>query len=240
MYIKHAEAYRKHCEGQAVYLCPEGFWVEEEGDPVPEDAHEVVFELTLSEAADLYPVAYSTLAQYAREGKLEARRSGATWLTTRWGVEKAINPPEVDLRAFLAEVLGKARENYEAAAQDEEYRPADASRDALEAMPESPLAIKALGGEEKIVQRVEHALAGGLATLERLYDDAQWRAAIREAAGTERQREVVAQHVNALVFYWDTGGEETFGLRCDVCSAADVVSVSSTGEVLCEEHLIKA
>jgi hypothetical protein len=233
--VTHAEAYELHCQGREVYLGPEGFLVVDEGEPVPEGAQVVAFELTLSEAADLYPVAYSTLAQYAREGKLEARRSGATWLTTRWGVEKAINPPEVDLRGFITEVLERARENYEAS-QDEEYSPADAARDALEAMP-SPIAIKALGGEEKIVQRVEQKLAGGLATLERLYDEAQWRAALREAAGTERQREVVAQHVNALVFYWDTGGEETFELRCDVCGAADVVSAASTGEVLCKEHL---
>jgi len=45
--------------------------------------------ITLREAADLYPLAYSTLAQYAREGRFEARRSGATWLTTMRAIEAA-------------------------------------------------------------------------------------------------------------------------------------------------------
>lgn len=45
--------------------------------------------ITLSEAA-LHSLAYSTLAQAAREGRIEARRSGATWLTTRVAIEQAI------------------------------------------------------------------------------------------------------------------------------------------------------
>lgn len=46
--------------------------------------------ITLAEAADLYPIAYSTLAEAAREGRLQARQSGATWLTTRADVDRAI------------------------------------------------------------------------------------------------------------------------------------------------------
>lgn len=46
--------------------------------------------ITLAEAAALYPVAYSTLAEAAREGRLQARQSGATWLTTRGAIERAI------------------------------------------------------------------------------------------------------------------------------------------------------
>ena len=48
-------------------------------------------DITLTEAAELYPLAYSTLAQAAREGRLECRRSGPkTWITTRAAVEEAI------------------------------------------------------------------------------------------------------------------------------------------------------
>ena len=46
--------------------------------------------LTLREAAKLYPLAYSTLAQAAKEGRLKARKSDGTWLTTRQEIEKAI------------------------------------------------------------------------------------------------------------------------------------------------------
>lgn len=47
-------------------------------------------QITLAEVAELYPVAYSTLAEAAREGRLQARQSGATWLTTREAVDRAI------------------------------------------------------------------------------------------------------------------------------------------------------
>ncbi len=47
-------------------------------------------QITLTEVAELYPVAYSTLAEAAREGRLRARQSGATWLTTRADVDRAI------------------------------------------------------------------------------------------------------------------------------------------------------
>ena len=46
--------------------------------------------LTLREAARLYPLAYSTLAQAAREGRLPARKSNGTWLTTKQAIEEAI------------------------------------------------------------------------------------------------------------------------------------------------------
>jgi hypothetical protein len=46
--------------------------------------------LTLSEAADIYPLAYPTLAQAAREGRIEAEQHGSVWLTTRSAIEKAI------------------------------------------------------------------------------------------------------------------------------------------------------
>jgi len=46
--------------------------------------------ITLAEAAQLYPLAYSTLAQYARTGRLRARQSGSTWLTTRRDIEDLI------------------------------------------------------------------------------------------------------------------------------------------------------
>ncbi len=46
--------------------------------------------ITLSEAAQLYPLAYSTLAEAVREGRLESRRSGRVWLTTRAAIERAI------------------------------------------------------------------------------------------------------------------------------------------------------
>ncbi len=46
--------------------------------------------LTLREAASLYPLAYATLAQAAREGRIEARKSDGTWLTTKQAIENAI------------------------------------------------------------------------------------------------------------------------------------------------------
>lgn len=49
--------------------------------------------ITLNEAAGTFSMnlAYSTLAQAARESRLEARRSGPkTWLTTRAAIEEAI------------------------------------------------------------------------------------------------------------------------------------------------------
>jgi len=46
--------------------------------------------LTLSEAAAIYPLAYATLAQAAREGRFEAEQHGSVWLTTRSAIEKAI------------------------------------------------------------------------------------------------------------------------------------------------------
>lgn len=80
------------------------------GQPVPEylyrfyglvlvgDPPAVNEVITLAEAAEDYPLAYATLAQYAREGKLQARRSGSTWLTTRWDVERLLEPQETNDR----------------------------------------------------------------------------------------------------------------------------------------------
>jgi hypothetical protein len=47
--------------------------------------------ITLQEAADWIGYAYSSLAEGAREGRFEARRSGATWLTTRAAIQTAID-----------------------------------------------------------------------------------------------------------------------------------------------------
>jgi len=46
--------------------------------------------ITLAEAARIYPLAYATLAQAAREGRIEARQSGATWITSRAAIGAAI------------------------------------------------------------------------------------------------------------------------------------------------------
>jgi len=47
--------------------------------------------ISLTEAAAIVPLAYSTLAQAAREGRIMVRRSGATWLTTRFAIQAAID-----------------------------------------------------------------------------------------------------------------------------------------------------
>lgn len=68
-------------------------WTEEGCEPNEAPAEFAWLErqqITLAEAAALYPVAYSTLAEAAREGRLQARQSGATWLTTREAVARAI------------------------------------------------------------------------------------------------------------------------------------------------------
>ncbi len=44
--------------------------------------------ITLVEAADITSIPYQTLRSAAREGRLEARQSGATWLVTRADVER--------------------------------------------------------------------------------------------------------------------------------------------------------
>ena len=49
---------------------------------IPEDAFRFVFEITLTEAATIYDIPYSTMAAWAREGKLDARKSAGIWLTT--------------------------------------------------------------------------------------------------------------------------------------------------------------
>lgn len=46
--------------------------------------------ITLGQAAEFFPLAYSTLAQAAREGRIKARRSGKVWLTTQAAIEEAI------------------------------------------------------------------------------------------------------------------------------------------------------
>jgi excisionase family DNA binding protein len=46
--------------------------------------------ITLREAADIFGIAYSTLAQAVREKRLPARKSGSTWLTTEDDVRTAI------------------------------------------------------------------------------------------------------------------------------------------------------
>ncbi|MFA4945909.1 MAG: hypothetical protein WC789_14575 [Lentisphaeria bacterium] len=46
--------------------------------------------ITLEEGSQRYQLAYSTLAQAVREGRLEARRSGKTWLTSPGAIEQAI------------------------------------------------------------------------------------------------------------------------------------------------------
>jgi hypothetical protein len=46
--------------------------------------------ITLSEAASVSEIPYSTLAEWAREKKLLARQSGSIWLTTRQALDEAI------------------------------------------------------------------------------------------------------------------------------------------------------
>lgn len=61
-----------------------------DGSFLDEDGEDAIT-ITLSEAAIIYPLAYSTLAQAAREGRIEARQSGPkTWITTRASIEQAI------------------------------------------------------------------------------------------------------------------------------------------------------
>jgi hypothetical protein len=59
-----------------------------------ESAADIVWEyddpLTLSEATAIYPLAYATLAQAARESRIEAEQHGKIWLTTRTAIEEAI------------------------------------------------------------------------------------------------------------------------------------------------------
>ena len=54
--------------------------------------------ITLAEAAEIYPLAYSSLAQAAREHRIDARRSGTTWLTTRSSIEHAITTGQLHPR----------------------------------------------------------------------------------------------------------------------------------------------
>ncbi len=47
-------------------------------------------EISLGEAVDLFGLDYAVLAQAAYRGELAARRSGLSWLTTRWAVRQAL------------------------------------------------------------------------------------------------------------------------------------------------------
>lgn len=47
--------------------------------------------MTLKHAAQLSGIAYTTLVQAAREGRLRSRRTSFTWLTTRKWIVEAIN-----------------------------------------------------------------------------------------------------------------------------------------------------
>jgi hypothetical protein len=64
---------------------------------IPADAFLFTFEMTLTEASATFGIPYPTLAEWARLGKLDARRSGGTWLTTLQAIERATakiaNPP---------------------------------------------------------------------------------------------------------------------------------------------------
>lgn len=44
--------------------------------------------LTLPEASRIYGIPYPTLAEWAREGKITARKSGGTWLVAREVIER--------------------------------------------------------------------------------------------------------------------------------------------------------
>jgi excisionase family DNA binding protein len=57
--------------------------------------------MTLSEAATAYGLAYSTLAQAVREHRLNARRSGSTWLTTEDDMNQAIASGRLKPRSDL-------------------------------------------------------------------------------------------------------------------------------------------
>lgn len=44
--------------------------------------------ITLREASDTFDIPYQTLHSAVKEGRLDARQSGATWLTTRAAVKR--------------------------------------------------------------------------------------------------------------------------------------------------------
>jgi len=46
--------------------------------------------ITLAEAAEIYGFNHSYLTELARKGRLEATKSGGTWLTTKTNVENYI------------------------------------------------------------------------------------------------------------------------------------------------------
>lgn len=52
--------------------------------------HDFQCHLTISEAAQEYSLAYSTLAQAVREGRVVAQQHGKIWLTTKAAIEEAI------------------------------------------------------------------------------------------------------------------------------------------------------
>jgi len=105
--VSQARAYQMS-ERFEIYLRPSGgFWIRTDnvdsetytyhiyktGDiiaEIPNDAFRFIFEITLSEASDIYGIPYPTLAEWSRIGKLDARKSGGTWLTTKQAVEIAI------------------------------------------------------------------------------------------------------------------------------------------------------
>jgi hypothetical protein len=57
--------------------------------PPPDEQDEA--EISLKEAARLFDLDHGLLAEAAQRGELAARRSGLSWLTTRWAVRQALS-----------------------------------------------------------------------------------------------------------------------------------------------------
>lgn len=105
--ISQARAAELAAWGIEVYLSPEsGFWARVDGlDParityhvrrtgdvvsnIPEGAFPFGdFPMTVAEAAGRFGISYQTLMSAAKAGRLEAWRSGSSWLTTPSAVER--------------------------------------------------------------------------------------------------------------------------------------------------------
>jgi len=60
------------------------------------------YTITLAEAAETYGLSYRTLQGAAKDGRLEAWQSGATWLTTHEAVQEAIHADKLQPRISQA------------------------------------------------------------------------------------------------------------------------------------------
>lgn len=111
---QHLQEYTDEIYGKGFYIIEyeafKGFYAVSQRDDIPphsqllgpsaahahahlDEMHDLMMEqvITLAEAAEIFGLNYQTLRSAVREERIDARQSGATWLTTRAAIKKAVS-----------------------------------------------------------------------------------------------------------------------------------------------------